>query len=183
MAPLPTRTFSRRPHLRVPSRRSRLGLAQRFHILQYVQFPTSRSRNSAFLSMAVISLSPPYLLPRLTINLPSLPSEKERGNRQWRRSCQTPRAATVSRLVAPLTVPSNGTWSARARSLSPVHLPRDSGSPHSLTTAIHSIRQGFRLRLDLRSVHEGSVPRSMHSHLPLLRLIMSGLPIGQSVLL
>jgi hypothetical protein len=39
------------------------------------------------------------------------------------------------------------------------------------------------LRLDLRSAHEGSVPRSMLSHLPLLRLIMGGLLRGQSVLL
>jgi hypothetical protein len=56
---------------------------------------------------------------------------KERGSRQWRRSRQTPRAATVARPVAPLTVPSKGAWSARARSSSPVHLPRDSGSPHN----------------------------------------------------
>lgn len=58
---------------------------------------------------------------------------KERGSRQWRKSRQTPRAATVARPVAPLTVPSKGrTWSARARSSSPVHLSRSSGSPHSM---------------------------------------------------
>ena len=60
---------------------------------------------------------------------------KERGSRQWRKSRQTPRAATVARPVAPLTVPSKGTWSARARSSSPVHLPRDSDSPHSLANS------------------------------------------------
>ena len=60
---------------------------------------------------------------------------KERGSRQWRKSRQTPRATTVVRPVAPLTVPSKGrTWSARARSSSPVHLPRGSVSPHSLTS-------------------------------------------------
>jgi len=59
---------------------------------------------------------------------------KERGSRQWRRSRQTPRAATVTRPVAPLTVPSKGNaWSARARSSSPVHLHRGgSDSPYSL---------------------------------------------------
>jgi hypothetical protein len=72
------------------------------------------------------------------------------------------------------------TWSARARSSSPVNLPRDSDTPHSLTTAIRSIRQGFRLRWNFRSVHEGSVPRSMHSHLPLLRLIMACQGANQS---
>jgi len=60
---------------------------------------------------------------------------KERGSRQWRRSHQTPRAATVARPVAPLTVPSKGSWSARARSSSPVHLPRDSDSLHCLANS------------------------------------------------
>ncbi|KAH9964592.1 cyclin-domain-containing protein [Russula dissimulans] len=65
--------------------------------------------------------------------LEGLVMAKERGSRQWRRSRQTPRAATVTRPVAPLTVPSKGrTWSARARSSSPVHLSRSSGSPHYL---------------------------------------------------
>jgi hypothetical protein len=66
--------------------------------------------------------------------LEGLVMAKERGSRQWRRSHQTPRAATVVRPVAPLTVPSKGkAWSARARSSSPVHLLRGSGSPQSLT--------------------------------------------------
>ena len=67
--------------------------------------------------------------------LEGLVMAKERGSRQWRRSRQTPRAATVTRPVAPLTVPSKGkAWSARARSSSPVHLHRGgSDSPHSLT--------------------------------------------------
>ena len=61
---------------------------------------------------------------------------KERGSRQWRRSRQAPRATTVVRPVAPLTVPSKGrTWSARARSSSPVHLQRGSDSPHSLANS------------------------------------------------
>ncbi len=61
---------------------------------------------------------------------------KERGSRQWRRSRQTPRASIVVRPVAPLTVPSKGrTWSARARSSSPVHLQRGSDSPHSLANS------------------------------------------------
>jgi hypothetical protein len=61
---------------------------------------------------------------------------KERGSRQWRKSRQTPRAVTVVRPVAPLTVPSKGrTWSARARSSSPVHLQRGSDSPHSLANS------------------------------------------------
>ena len=67
--------------------------------------------------------------------LEGLVMAKERGSRQWRKSRQTPRAATVARPVAPLTVPSKGNWSARARSSSPVHLPRDSGSPHSLANS------------------------------------------------
>jgi len=68
--------------------------------------------------------------------LEGLVMAKERGSRQWRRSRQTPRAATVVRPVAPLTVPSKGrTWSARARSTSPVHLPRGSDSPHSLANS------------------------------------------------
>ena len=67
--------------------------------------------------------------------LEGLVMAKERGSRQWRRSRQTPRAATVARPMAPLTVPSKGSWSARARSSSPVHLPRDSGSPHSLSNS------------------------------------------------
>jgi hypothetical protein len=62
---------------------------------------------------------------------------KERGSRQWRRSRQTPRAVTVTRPVAPLTVPSKGsrTLSVRARSSSPVHLQRGSDSPHSLANS------------------------------------------------
>ncbi|KAI0307452.1 cyclin-domain-containing protein [Multifurca ochricompacta] len=68
--------------------------------------------------------------------LEGLVMAKERGSRQWRRSHQTPRASTVVRPVAPLTVPSKGgrTWSARARSSSPVHLLRGVDSPHSLTS-------------------------------------------------
>jgi hypothetical protein len=63
--------------------------------------------------------------------LEGLVMAKERGSRQWRRSRQTPRAATVVRPVAPLTVPSKSkVWSARARSSSPVHLQRGSNSPH-----------------------------------------------------
>jgi hypothetical protein len=67
--------------------------------------------------------------------LEGLVMAKERGSRQWRRSRQTtPRAATVVRPVAPLTVPSKGkVWSARARSSSPVHLVRGSDSPHYFT--------------------------------------------------
>jgi hypothetical protein len=58
---------------------------------------------------------------------------KERGSRQWRKTRQTPRASTVARPLAPLTVPSKGRfWSARARSSSPTHLPRVPHSPHSL---------------------------------------------------
>jgi len=74
---------------------------------------------------------------------------KERGSRQWRRSRQTPRAATVARPVAPLTVPSSkGTWSARARSSSPVHLPRDSGSPHSLTNSNPQYSPGISIEVE-----------------------------------
>ncbi|KAI0271676.1 cyclin-domain-containing protein [Gloeopeniophorella convolvens] len=66
--------------------------------------------------------------------LEGLVMAKERGARQWKKSRQTPRAATVSRPVAPLTVPSKGrNWSARARSSSPVHFPRGAVSPHSCT--------------------------------------------------
>ena len=68
--------------------------------------------------------------------LEGLVTAKERGSRQWRRSRQTPRAATVARPMAPLTVPSKGrNWSARARSSSPVHLARGSNSPHSFTNS------------------------------------------------
>lgn len=68
--------------------------------------------------------------------LEGLVMAKERGSRQWRRSRQAPRATTVARPVAPLTVPSKGrTWSARARSSSPVHLQRGSDSPHSLANS------------------------------------------------
>jgi len=80
---------------------------------------------------------------------------KERGSRQWRRSRQTPRAATVVRPVAPLTVPSKGrTWSARARSSSPVHLPRGSDySPHSLSNSNpqYSPRIAIEVESPLRS--------------------------------
>ena len=55
--------------------------------------------------------------------------------------------------------------------------------PDLLRTAIRSIHWELRLRLNLRSVQEGSAPRSMHSHVPLLRLITIGLQRGQSVLL
>ncbi|KAH9994445.1 hypothetical protein BJV77DRAFT_1059980 [Russula vinacea] len=58
--------------------------------------------------------------------LEGLVTAKERGSRQWRRSRQTPRAATVARPMAPLTVPSKGrNWSA----------PRGSNSPHSFTNS------------------------------------------------
>lgn len=68
--------------------------------------------------------------------LEGLVMAKERGSRQWRKSRQTPRAATVARPVAPLTVPSKGrTWSARARSSSPLHVSRGSDSPHSVTNS------------------------------------------------
>jgi len=86
--------------------------------------------------------------------LEGLVMAKERGSRQWRRSRQTPRAATVVRPVAPLTLPSKGrTWSARARSTSPVHLPRDSGSPHSLTSSNpqYSPRIAIEVESPLRS--------------------------------
>lgn len=79
---------------------------------------------------------------------------KERGSRQWRRSRQTPRATTVARPVAPLTVPSKGrTWSARARSSSPAHLPRGSVSPHSLTNSNppYSPRIAIEVESPLRS--------------------------------
>lgn len=72
---------------------------------------------------------------------------KERGSRQWRKSRQTPRAATVARPVAPLTVPSKGNWSARARSSSPVHLPRDSGSPHSLANSNPQYSPGISIEV------------------------------------
>jgi hypothetical protein len=59
---------------------------------------------------------------------------KGEGCWQWWRSHQMPCTATVARPMAPLTVPSKGrNWSARARSSSPVHLPRGSNSPHSFT--------------------------------------------------
>ena len=62
---------------------------------------------------------------------------KERGSRQWRKTRQTPRACTVTRPLAPLTVPSKGRiWSARARSSSPTHLPRMPDSPHSLVNTL-----------------------------------------------
>jgi hypothetical protein len=79
--------------------------------------------------------------------LEGLVMAKEKGSRQWRRSRQTPRAATVARPVAPLTVPSKGTWSARARSSSPVHLPRDSYSPHSLTNSNPQYSPGISMEV------------------------------------
>ncbi|KAI0283717.1 hypothetical protein BGY98DRAFT_687278 [Russula aff. rugulosa BPL654] len=60
---------------------------------------------------------------------------KERDIRQWRKLVQK------SRQTAPLTVPSKGTWSARTRSSSPAHLPRDSGSPHLLYYKRRGLRQ------------------------------------------
>jgi hypothetical protein len=85
--------------------------------------------------------------------LEGLVMAKEKGSRQWRRSRQTPRAATVARPVAPLTVPSKGAWSARARSSSPVHLPRDSGSPHSVANSNpqYSPRMSIEVESPLRS--------------------------------
>ena len=68
-------------------------------------------------------------------------SRKEKGIQQWRKltqkSRQTPRTASVAQpvAVAPLTVPSKGTWFAHVWSSLPAHLPCDSGSLYSLTNS------------------------------------------------
>ena len=77
---------------------------------------------------------------------------KERGSRQWRKTRQTPRASTVARPLAPLTVPSKGrNWSARARSSSPTHLARVPDSPHSLVKPQYSPEMLVDLESPLRS--------------------------------
>jgi hypothetical protein len=91
--------------------------------------------------------------------------------------------------VAPLTVPSRGTWSARARSSSPVHLPRDSDSPHSLTNSNPqyspriSIEVGSPLRLrGKRSALDAFSPTStvFDHERPAKRPISLALEIPQS---
>ncbi|KAI9509873.1 cyclin-domain-containing protein [Russula earlei] len=81
--------------------------------------------------------------------LEGLVMAKERGSRQWRRSRQTPRAVTVARPVAPLTTHSKGrTWTARARSSSPVHLPRGTGSPRSLMNGNSQYSPEMRIEVE-----------------------------------
>ena len=91
--------------------------------------------------------------------LEGLVMAKERGSRQWRKTRETPRALTVTRLLAPLTVPSKGrTWSARARSSSPTHFPRAQDSPHSAVNALP--RYSPEMLVDLQSSLRSRCKRS-----------------------
>lgn len=84
---------------------------------------------------------------------------KERGSRQWRKTRQTPHASTITRPLAPLTVPSKGRiWSTRARSSSPTHLPRVPDSPHSF---VHTFPQySPKMLVDLDSPLRSRCKRS-----------------------
>ena len=91
--------------------------------------------------------------------LEGLVMAKERGSRQWRKTRQTPHASTITRPLAPLTVPSKGRiWSTRARSSSPTHLPRVPDSPHSF---VHTFPQySPKMLVDLDSPLRSRCKRS-----------------------